>query len=205
MREYEAYIFDFDMTLFNSLKGVELAYAKAFRAIGAPFNAAECSKYVQEPLDATADRFARSETEKRRFIDSFIAESRASMASRTDPYPETKEVISTLHSRGKGLSIASGKMRERIVAILLRHGLLERFDSIVGYDDVKNHKPAPDGILRSIKEYPWLEKKDICYVGDSPGDMFAAEAAGIDGIYIPRGNAVECPYTFMIQDLRALM
>ncbi len=205
MREYEAYIFDFDMTLFNSLKGVELAYAKAFRSIGVPFNVADCRRYVQEPLDVTADRFVRSEAEKKRFIDSFIAESRASMASRTDPYPETEEVIGTLHSRGKGLSIASGKMRERIVAILLKHGLLERFDRIVGYDDVKNHKPAPDGLLNALNEYPWLEKKDVCYVGDSPGDMFAAEAAGIDGIYVPRGPVAECPYTFMIRDLRDLM
>lgn len=205
MREYEAYIFDFDMTLFNSLKGVELAYAKAFRSIGIPFNVADCRSYVQEPLDVTADRFARSEAEKKRFIDSFIAESRASMASRTDPYPETEEVIGTLHSRGKGLSIASGKMRERIVAILLKHGLLERFDRIVGYDDVKNHKPAPDGLLNALNEYPWLEKKDVCYVGDSPGDMFAAEGAGIDGIYVPRGPVAECPYTFMIRDLRDLM
>ncbi len=205
MREYEAYIFDFDMTLFNSLKGVELAYAKAFRSIGIPFNVADCRRYVQEPLDVTADRFVRSEAEKKRFIDSFIAESRASMASRTDPYPETEEVIGTLHSRGKGLSIASGKMRERIVAILLKHGLLERFDRIVGYDDVKNHKPAPDGLLNALNEYPWLEKKDVCYVGDSPGDMFAAEAAGIDGIYVPRGPVAECPYTFMIRDLRDLM
>ncbi|MDD4185647.1 MAG: HAD family hydrolase [Candidatus Methanomethylophilaceae archaeon] len=205
MREYEAYIFDFDMTLFNSLKGVELAYAKAFRSIGVPFNVADCRRYVQEPLDVTADRFVRSEAEKKRFIDSFIAESRASMASRTDPYPETEEVIGTLHSRGKGLSIASGKMRERIVAILLKHGLLERFDRIVGYDDVKNHKPAPDGLLNALNEYPWLEKKDVCYVGDSPGDMFAAEGAGIDGIYVPRGPVAECPYTFMIRDLRDLM
>ena len=205
MREYEAYIFDFDMTLFNSLKGVELAYAKAFRSIGIPFNVADCRRYVQEPLDVTADRFVRSEAEKKRFIDSFIAESRASMASRTDPYPETEEVIGTLHSRGKGLSIASGKMRERIVAILLKHGLLERFDRIVGYDDVKNHKPAPDGLLNALHEYPWLEKKDVCYVGDSPGDMFAAEGAGIDGIYVPRGPVAECPYTFMIRDLRDLM
>jgi phosphoglycolate phosphatase len=205
MREYEAYIFDFDMTLFNSLKGVELAYAKAFRSIGVLFNVADCRRYVQEPLDVTADRFVRSEAEKKRFIDSFIAESRASMASRTDPYPETEEVIGTLHSRGKGLSIASGKMRERIVAILLKHGLLERFDRIVGYDDVKNHKPAPDGLLNALNEYPWLEKKDVCYVGDSPGDMFAAEGAGIDGIYVPRGPVAECPYTFMIRDLRDLM
>lgn len=205
MREYEAYIFDFDMTLFNSLKGVELAYAKAFRSIGIPFNSADCRRYVQEPLDVTAGRFSRSEAEKKRFMDSFIAESRASMASRTDPYPETEEVIGTLHSRGKGLSIASGKMRERIVAILLKHGLLERFDRIVGYEDVKNHKPAPDGLLNALNEYPWLEKKDVCYVGDSPGDMFAADAAGIDGIYVPRGPVAQCPYTFMIRDLRDLM
>ena len=35
--------------------------------------------------------------------------------------------------------------------------------------------------------------------------MFAAEAAGIDGIYVPRGPVAECPYTFMIRDLRDLM
>lgn len=205
MREYEAYIFDFDMTLFDSLKGVELAYAEAFRSAGIPFRVSDCRRYVQEPLDATADRFFGSEAEKKRFIDAFIAESGSTMVSVTEPYPETEEVIRALHSRGKGLSIASGKKRERITAILLKHGLLDKFDSIVGYDDVKRQKPAPDGLLLARREYSWIRDRDICYVGDSQGDMLAAEAAGMDGIYIPRGPPADCPYKYMIKDLRALM
>lgn len=205
MREYEAYIFDFDMTLFDSLKGVELAYAEAFRSAGIPFCVSDCRKYVQEPLDATAGRFFTSEAEKRAFMDAFIAESGSSMVSVTEPYPETGEVIRALYDRGKALSIVSGKKRERITAILLRYGLLNKFDVIVGYDDVKRQKPAPDGLLLVRGEYPRIGDTDMCYVGDSPGDMLAAEAAGMDGIYIPRGPPADCPYTYMIRDLRDLM
>ena len=50
---------------------------------------------------------------------------------------------------------------------------------IVTGDDVINHKPSPEGIIKFINAFN-LNKEEVLMVGDSVADIIAAEKAGID-------------------------
>lgn len=50
---------------------------------------------------------------------------------------------------------------------------------IVTGDDVVNHKPSPEGILKFLNEFN-LNRDEALMVGDSIADIVAANEAGID-------------------------
>ena len=49
-------------------------------------------------------------------------------------------------------------------------------DVVIGSDDVKNHKPAPDGILLAIEK---TNAHNACYVGDNVNDILAGKSANV--------------------------
>ena len=63
----------------------------------------------------------------------------------------------------------------------------ERFGSIKGADNVPNPKPAPDGLLEVCKELS-VKPEDCVYIGDSPTDGKAAQAAGMPAIGVLWGS-----------------
>ena len=204
MKDYSLYIFDFDMTLFDTMKGVRRCYRKAFQTVGFPFDESMCPVYVRESIDHTFERFSNAPCKRREFVSAFIRESESSMLNNTTIFPETEQVIKALMLRGKRLCIASGKNEGRIKAILKDYGLCGAFEHAIGYERTLEPKPSPYCLNYIISKYD-IPKERICYVGDATNDMLAAKNAGIDGIYIPRGNPDDAPCAFKIDSLRDLL
>ena len=204
MKDYQLYIFDFDMTLFESMKGVKRCYKKAFEAVGFPFDEKKCQMYIRESIDHTFERFSNAPCKRREFVMAFIRESENCMLKNTTIFPETDGVIKALMLKGKRLCIASGKTEERIKAILRDHGLCGAFEHVIGYERMKEPKPSPYCLEYIMSKYD-IPKDRVCYVGDAMNDMLAAKNAGIDGIYIPRGNPDDPPCAFRIESLRDLL
>ena len=204
MKEYRLYIFDFDMTLFDSMKGVKRCYKKAFQAVGFPFDESKCQMYIRESLDHTFERFSNAPCKKREFVSVFIRESENSMTKNTTIFPETEHVIKALMLKGKRLCIASGKSESRIKSILKEYGLCGAFEHIIGYERTMEPKPSPYSLNHLISKYD-IPREEICYVGDAMNDMLAAKNADIDGIYIPRGNPDDPPCAYRIETLRDLL
>lgn len=73
----------------------------------------------------------------------------------------------------------SGKGRTSSLITLNFLGVRDLFDLIVTGDDVENHKPSPDGIIKFIDEFK-LSKNEVVMVGDAPSDIIAALSAGIE-------------------------
>lgn len=71
------------------------------------------------------------------------------------------------------------------------------FDPIVGMYEVKNHKPAPDGLLQIVEANPGAR---VIYIGDSVDDARAARAAGTPfiGIAAP-ANRLYLDLVFLFQ------
>lgn len=49
---------------------------------------------------------------------------------------------------------------------------------IVTGDDVKDHKPSGEGIIKFVNEFS-LDKNTVLMIGDSTGDIKAAREAGV--------------------------
>lgn len=66
----------------------------------------------------------------------------------------------------------------------------DRFLSVHGADTVPKPKPFPDGLLQVCKDL-CVEPSDCVYIGDSPSDALAAQAAGMPSIGVLWGSHSE--------------
>ncbi len=95
-----------------------------------------------------------------------------------DIYPGMKEILDGLKSQAVLLSIYTGKGREAASITLKKLGIYDYFDLIITGDEVKEHKPSPEGIEIFLNKFN-LGKDDVIMIGDSPSDIKAAHAAGV--------------------------
>lgn len=94
-------------------------------------------------------------------------------------YDGIKELLIDLKNAGCILGIYTGKGRTSSLITLNFLRVRELFDLIVTGDDVENHKPSPEGILKFIDEFN-LSKNDVVMIGDAPSDIKAAKEGGVE-------------------------
>jgi HAD superfamily hydrolase (TIGR01549 family) len=93
-------------------------------------------------------------------------------------YDGTKEILQHLKSKSYPIGIFTGKGRESSIITLKKLGVDHYFDLIVTGDDVKNHKPSPEGILKFVNHFE-LEPERVLMIGDSVSDVKASRDAGV--------------------------
>jgi HAD superfamily phosphatase len=82
---------------------------------------------------------------------------------------------------GYEFAIFTGRMRWEAEVTLRRFAAGLRFDPIIGMEDVKELKPAPEGLLKIAAA---AGDRKIFYVGDSVDDARSAHGAGVPFIGI---------------------
>jgi len=104
------------------------------------------------------------------------------------PVPELYETLRWLREHYR---TALATNRGATIPALLEHfDLAPWFEVVVGMHDVARPKPAPDMLLHCLERLG-IEAGAVAYVGDSPGDGAAAEAARLR--FIGVGDAVDAP------------
>ena len=94
-------------------------------------------------------------------------------------YEGIKLLIIEIKNSGILLSVFTGKGRTSALITLDELGLTKYFDMIVSGDDVEDHKPAPEGIIKFLKKYK-LNPSEVLMIGDAPSDIIAAKQAGVE-------------------------
>ncbi|MHA2393982.1 MAG: HAD family hydrolase [Promethearchaeota archaeon] len=173
-------IFDFDLTLADSSKGVVECVNHALKKLNfTEVSEREVSKTIGHSLEQTFMMLSGShdKTKIRKFKSYFIEKADMVMANLTEIYSEIPKIIKLLKNNGFKLGIVSTKFRYRIETILARENLLNFFDVIIGGEDVQNLKPHPSGLLLAVKHLN-LHNSEVVYVGDSVIDSETAFRAG---------------------------
>lgn len=182
MKKYAAYLFDFDYTLADSSKGIVTCFRNVLerhrhfhiedqaikRTIGKTLE--ESFAILTGIQDPDILESYRKE---------YVKEADRYMTANTFLFPETVEVLTYLKNSGAQIGIISTKYRYRILELLNRHLPHDFLDIIVGGEDVKTHKPSPEGLLFAI-DHLGVEKENVLYLGDSTVDAETADAAGVD-------------------------
>ncbi|GAB4824891.1 hypothetical protein Ancab_007761 [Ancistrocladus abbreviatus] len=107
------------------------------------------------------------------------------------PLPGANRAISHLHKHQIPLALASNSLREYIDAKISHHeGWKESFSVILGSDQVKSGKPAPDLFLEAAKRMG-VDANDCLVVEDSLIGVKAAKAAGMRVVAVPSRSEVD--------------
>lgn len=197
MREYALYLFDFDNTLFDTRCGIEAILREALPVLGVEYGPDSFDECLGLTMDQVYDRYMGDDRSRYRdFERSFMSVVMSDAYLGAPPFPETARVLESLRARGKRIGVVSGKKAYKIVNLLRANGLDGYPETVVGFDETDRHKPFPDPILKGMSSFD-VPKDETVYVGDSPNDALAAEAAGVDCVIVDRHNqlsveGIEC-------------
>lgn len=93
-------------------------------------------------------------------------------------YPYAEETLKYLKQKKIQVGIVTSKMREIATSHLKITKLYDYIDGMIGYEDVKEHKPYPEPIEKALVLFN-AKKSSTIYVGDHENDMIAAKKAGV--------------------------
>ena len=195
MKSYKLYLFDLDGTLIDSDQMLIETFHELYDNFRPGF----------KPSDEYIRQFSGpqiSETLSKEFpdqsLDKMLYEYRTRSQRFYDIYvrlfPGVMEMFESMSKRGIKFGVITNKHR---YATVYSYKLLdlEKFNIFsICADDVKNLKPAPDGIYEAMKHFGIKNKDDVIYVGDGTIDYLTAKNAGVNFGYTawsPRPIACE--------------
>ncbi len=107
-------------------------------------------------------------------------------------YPLCKNVKNTLeklkNTNNLKIALVSNRRKGSTLRILESHNLREFFDVIITWEDQKNPKPHPEGVLKAM-ELLNVQPEDCIFVGDSAVDIISAREAGVRCVGVLTGMA----------------
>lgn len=186
MKPFEAYLFDFDGTLFDSRESLLPVWKYGFEKMGVNgVDEKMCEEFMHQNLSYAAEKtgikdfsaFLRAITEALDFPENI-----ANMKM----FPDTVAVISTLFNKGLPLGIVSSNTSSHIQKALSNKGVGKYFSALSCSDEYTKGKPDAEPCLLCLKKMGLSPSKQICYVGDSLQDYECAVNAGLKGILLDR-------------------
>ena len=97
------------------------------------------------------------------------------------------EVLVQLKDEGRRLGIVTAKRRQTVELAFARIPIEHLFETVVGGDETKKHKPDPEPLLLALERLG-AAPNDAVYVGDAPFDVRAAKAAGLYSVGVSWGG-----------------
>lgn len=202
---YQAYLFDWDGTLADTLSRWLQAYRDIFAHHGIDISDQEIGNNVIGDWE-----FYR----KYDIPNDHVISDRLMQVTNTiqdiSLNPHAQEVITALHNHGKKLAIVSSSAQVNITPILGREGWEHIFDSIVTADNVTAFKPDPQPILQALDQLQ-VSPHQAVMIGDTKHDINAGNNAGVDtvllhnpsvhGIFYHKQQLLESQPTVVVEDL----
>lgn len=102
-------------------------------------------------------------------------------------YPNVLETLVELKKRGIILTIASSRSKASLTEYVSALGLESIISFVLGADDVKDGKPAPEAVNRTLEKFGFLPEEALV-VGDTTFDIQMGKAAGTWTCGVTYGN-----------------
>jgi phosphoglycolate phosphatase len=182
-----AVLFDFDGTLIDSYPAITASVNHVRWLHGLPpLGVAEVSRhvgrgpgYLLEKTVGTGDPAANAAA-YRRHHPKVLREG-------THLLPSARETLFALKQRGLKLGVCSNKPVVYTRELIAYLGLADALDVVLGPEEVRRHKPAPDMLLAAMSRLG-VRAEQTLYVGDMTVDIQTARGAGVHVWVIATGS-----------------
>ena len=210
MKNYDAYIFDFDYTLADATEPVVGSFLYALEKMNLQKSSRQdIINTIGIPIGESYTILTGDDSEEG--IELFKKYQKEKSDEITVPNTvfigDAKEVLQILKNRGKKIGIVSSRWGQRINDIFENLNSRELIDFIIGTEHVENYKPNPEGLFKMID---MIEAKNPLYIGDSYIDAQAAQNAKIDFVGVTTGTTSReklesYPHISVLDDLKDIL
>lgn len=176
----KAVLFDFDYTLVDSSDAIVHCFYTATDQLKLARKASDC---IKSSIGMTLENmykklYGEDVQNAEEFIRLYTIEADKSATDMTIFFSDAETLLNFLKGEQFKIGIVSTKNRSRINECLVKYNMDQYFDIVIGGEDVKEHKPSPEGIHKAI-EALCLTLEDVIYIGDSLFDFNAARNAQV--------------------------
>ena len=210
MKNYDAYIFDFDYTLADATEPVVGSFLYALEKMNLQKSSRQdIINTIGIPIGESYTILTGDDSEEG--IELFKKYQKEKSDEITVPNTvfigDAKEVLQILKNRGKKIGIVSSRWGQRINDIFENLNSRELIDFIIGTEHVENYKPNPEGLFKMID---MMDAKNPLYIGDSYIDAQAEQNAKIDFVGVTTGTTSReklesYPHIAVLDDLKELL
>jgi pyrophosphatase PpaX len=184
----------------------------AFEGYGRAPSDPEWIAGIGTPLREQLAQFARREEDVEPLYQRYRAYWLENHDRCTRPFDGALELVKRLHAGGHPLGVVTAKIEVGAHRSLGHVGLASFMGAVVAADSGVPPKPAPDGVLLAARQLG-REPGEAIFVGDSPHDVAAGNAAGAIAVAATWGActreqlATATPRHFVesLQELEALV
>lgn len=190
MKTYKAIIFDFDMTLADSANVIITLLNMTSQHFGYPQMSPEDTLPVVGNTHEIMLSHVTGETDPGKLHtmrEHYRQLCRDEMPARTEFFPDSAECLAAIHAKGIKIGLLSLKLRDVLMASLIKYDLAKYFSVVTGCEDVPAPKPDPSGLFITMDALG-VRPEETLYIGDSLVDQGAAHSAGTDFAAMLRGG-----------------
>ena len=184
-------IFDFDGTLGDTRRNIVTTMQMTIAGLHLPSRSKEeCAATIGLPLaecfrtlfpDIQEELIPRCAETYRRFFNENLK------TIQPEAFPGVVETLSILHQNGFTLTIASSRSRNSLTELTRNMGIADYISYILGADDVKEAKPKPEPVLKTLANMHF-DAEETLVVGDMAVDVLMGANAGAKTCGVTWGN-----------------
>ncbi len=184
---FDTVIFDLDGTLIDSGRGIVNATSEALDALGLePMDESTIKSLIGPPIgDSISDLRDYPDELRTAFFAKFRELYKEKHLMEAELYPGIAELLRELRTLGCRLCIATNKREDYTATLLDGLGILGMFESVRAQDDANSRTKSSmiEGCLVDVGSHA----SSSVMIGDTAGDMRAAENAGTHFIGVTYG------------------
>ena len=187
-------IFDFDGTLGDTRRNIVTTMQMTIAELHLPIRSEEeCAATIGLPLagcfrtlfpDIQEELIPRCAEKYRRFFNENLK------TIHPEAFPGVVETLSILHQKGFVLTIASSRSRNSLTELIRNMGIADYISYILGADDVKEAKPKPELVLKTLGAMHY-DASETLVVGDMAVDIQMGANAGAKTCGVTWGNGTK--------------
>lgn len=172
-------LFDLDGTLIQSteliMEAFRVTFQKYFKDVDVEV---VLTNFLGQTLAETFGYYLKEDDDLDEIIAYYRKTSEVLIQSEMVAYPNALEIMSYLKKHHIRIGVVTSKMNHVARQHLTLVGLNDFIEHLVGYEDVKNHKPDKEPLEKALALFQ-MNADEAIYIGDHENDIRSAKASGM--------------------------
>ncbi|PID72640.1 MAG: hypothetical protein CSB34_01265 [Desulfobulbus propionicus] len=184
MKQYDAYLFDADGTLFDTVELIYTCFTYVARKyIGSAIDRATVINGIGLPLQDQLITHLGEEHDIQQLLSDYLNYQLSVIDDGIQLFPGVMRTLEHLKKGNKKLAIVTSRRRISLERLLNATNTAQYFDVVVSPEDTDKHKPDPEPVLKAMSLLSTPPSRTV-FIGDAKYDICSGASAGIDTVFV---------------------